>query len=1309
RGRGRGSGRGRGNGRGRGQGYRERGRDRGDEDNSTNGDDKSTCNYCKKAGHWVRDCPKLKAKNEASNSAATSSPNQQNTNLSSDREVFNKSSTEQARALVVTFVDEDQNNQSQWVADSGCSAHMTARKEWLHEYQEFTKKVEITVGNSDVILAHGIGKIETTVGVLHNVHYVPDISENLFSLSATVEREISFRSTGSPKRILFEDDGKVLFEAHAEKGVFVIDFELIYPNQTAFTAASLSEWHNRLGHNSIATIKRMAKDCVVDGLNIVETKAAPCESCAVGKIHRCGHPTRTSIKADKPGISINLDTVGPINPVSLGGSAYCALAKDEYSSYKFVRFVSSKVSIKNEVKSIISRSDFLADRGIEHVQSTPYTAQQNGFIEREVRTVTGTARTMLHKSGLPESLWAEALNTAVYILNRVMKRNATCTPYELWFGKRLDHAVILKPNHKQTTKFGQKGDKVVFVGYTDQFNTFRFYEPDNHSVVTSCDVKFLDATGLLNAEEDTTDLNDTITTYNTRTTNPIETLTYDCTIAQQSECDDGDLRNQEIYEIPSDLCGTTPSTSTAITLSSSVVPSHAPVQPGATVTKRPYNRRPVAPTDRVTRQQTRQDPNKAPHTSLLTTIDAIDDPCTFSEAMSRDDKNKLQDAMLAELDSLHRNQVWTLVDRPKNANVVTNKWVLKIKRRPDGSIDRYKARLVARGFSQQEGVDYHETFAPAAHMTSVRLLFAYAAAKQLVWEQFDVKTAFLHGDLEEEVFMEQPEGFVVDENKVCKLKRSLYGLKQAPRMWNIKFRSFLTQLKLIQSKYDNPLLIVAIYVDNGLIFAEQQETVNSIMLSLEEKFEINKVDASTYLGFQIYKTQDNSISLYQQSYIKSMLSKFNVSSANAIPSPITTSTYASVDSKKLDASTSAYAVNKLSRAVADPQLQHWSAAKRIFRYLCGAIHLCIRYTPTSEIPRLEAYCDADFAGDSSGKSTSGGVILFNSSPIHWLSRRQSMITLSSTETEYISICSVVQDTIWIKRLVMELGFIDDTLTILYCDNESAMREAAYSREHFENKVIDIKHVKSENQLADMFTKSTTIQKFQNNRDMLMKPLYFLAVICLVASLFQQQECFVFERTRPLIYIPTNHYVDAGIVQYQVDFTYTSPCTMIPLPLTYHEATKQTSVNNPVNTTSMAVPSNTVQRSAPYLQHPGTLPSPLLPLKNTVYMPTTDDVINMGKRSISYILSGVDGLITGISVTNLISTAYSLISSQSDHNKLKQMEAREEEIIRDFEKHFNITEELNIGLIESFNMLAKDVQEQKRQMLHIAELLPHLTW
>ena len=302
----------------------------------------------------------------------------------------------------------------------------------------------------------------------------------------------------------------------------------------------------------------------------------------------------------------------------------------------------------------------------------------------------------------------------------------------------------------------------------------------------------------------------------------------------------------------------------------------------------------------------REDIKKAKqYQANLSTIEQEEDPVDYEEAMSRRDRDKWKEAMDEEIKSMMKNEVWNLVQRPKT-NVVTCKWLFRTKRKPNGEIDRYKARLVARGFSQINGIDYTETYAPVVDGTTVRLLFAYAAVEKLLVAQFDVKTAFLYGSLEEIIYIEQPRGYEKGHNNVCLLKKSLYGLKQAPRCWNIRFTEALKRLNLEESQFDHciyykldPLLIIAIYVDDGLILSRDQREITKTLSLLQKEFDMHVEDNSTYLGFQIHRGVRGEISLYQESYIGKCLKKFPVENTKSVDIPISTASE-DLESEPLD-------------------------------------------------------------------------------------------------------------------------------------------------------------------------------------------------------------------------------------------------------------------------------------------------------------------------------------------------------------------------------------------------------------------------
>ena len=277
-----------------------------------------------------------------------------------------------------------------------------------------------------------------------------------------------------------------------------------------------------------------------------------------------------------------------------------------------------------------------------------------------------------------------------------------------------------------------------------------------------------------------------------------------------------------------------------------------------------------------------------------------EEPKTYKEAISSEKAENWKMAMAEEMDSLKENQVWKLVPLPPEQKLIKSKWVFKLKTRPDGTIQRYKARLVIKGYSQEEDIDYHETFSPVVHWDTVRTLLNISVVEKLVMAQFDVKTAFLYGDLQEDIFMSQPQGFEDGTNRVCKLQRSLYGLKQAPRNWNKKFMDFLSEINVYQSSCDPCLffnqdrsLLLTLYVDDGLIFAKTDIIKDIFIENLKRKFCVTICEVGCYLGLEIKQVGDQ-IFLNQGSYAKKVLKRFRMESCNACVTPM------EQDSKSVD-------------------------------------------------------------------------------------------------------------------------------------------------------------------------------------------------------------------------------------------------------------------------------------------------------------------------------------------------------------------------------------------------------------------------
>ncbi|BBH06862.1 transposable element gene [Prunus dulcis] len=408
------------------------------------------------------------------------------------------------------------------------------------------------------------------------------------------------------------------------------------------------------------------------------------------------------------------------------------------------------------------------------------------------------------------------------------------------------------------------------------------------------------------------------------------------------------------------------------------------------------------------------------------------DPTTYKEAVMSVDAPFWKEAINDEFQSIIQNNTWMLTNLPAGNKAIGCKWVFRKKLKPDGSIDKYKARLVAKGFTQKKGIDYFDTYSPVSRITTIRTLIALASVHNLVIHQMDVKTAFLNGDLDEEIYMEQPEGFIVkgQEHKVCKLVKSLYGLKQAPKQWHEKFDKVILDYdfkfnghdKCVYYKENNgEHVILCLYVDDILIFGTNLEIVNDVKSYLSRNFDMKDMgEAHVILGMKIEKTTQG-ISLSQSSTIEKMLKKFNYFECKPTPTPYDPNVhlkknqgepfsqlkYSQMIGSLLYIANKtrpdiAYAVGRLSRYTHNPSKEHWNALERVFKYLRGTIDYSLCYKGFPNV--VEGYSDANWITDNEEvKSTSGYIFLLGGAAISWGSKKQTIISRSTMESELIAL------------------------------------------------------------------------------------------------------------------------------------------------------------------------------------------------------------------------------------------------------------------------------------------------------------------
>ncbi|CAA7055275.1 unnamed protein product [Microthlaspi erraticum] len=485
-----------------------------------------------------------------------------------------------------------------------------------------------------------------------------------------------------------------------------------------------------------------------------------------------------------------------------------------------------------------------------------------------------------------------------------------------------------------------------------------------------------------------------------------------------------------------------------------------------------------------------------------------------------------------EIRSIEKNNTWTLMELPHGAKAIGLKWVFKLKRNSDGSINKHKARLVAKGYVQRYGIDFEEVFAPVARLETIRFLIGLAASRGWEIHHLDVKTAFLHGELKEIVYVSQPEGFEVkgSENKVYKLHKALYGLRQAPRAWNNKLNQILMELKFVKCSKEpsvyrkaigDSLLLIAVYVDDLFVTGTNRRIIDEFKDEMATKFDMSDLGKLTYyLGMEV-KQHDGGIMLNQKRYALKILEEAGMENSNPVHTPMESGLKLSKagDETDIDATlfrknvgclryllhtrpNLCYSVGVLSRYMQNPKESHGVAMKQCLRYLQGTTTLGLTFErSTSKVPRLIGYSDSSHNVDpDDGKSTTGHIFYLGESPITWCSQKQETVALSSCEAEFMAGTEAARQAIWLQDLLGEITGTTRERVVIRIDNQSAIAltknpvfhgrsKHIHTRYHFirecvENEQIEVEHVPGEKQKADILTKALGRIKFKEMRDLM---------------------------------------------------------------------------------------------------------------------------------------------------------------------------------------------------------------------------------
>ncbi|GJT78756.1 retrovirus-related pol polyprotein from transposon TNT 1-94 [Tanacetum coccineum] len=446
-------------------------------------------------------------------------------------------------------------------------------------------------------------------------------------------------------------------------------------------------------------------------------------------------------------------------------------------------------------------------------------------------------------------------------------------------------------------------------------------------------------------------------------------------------------------------------------------------------------------------------------------------------------------AMQEELNQFIANNVWELVPQPKNMTIIGTKWVFRNKLDENGVVSRNKARLVAQGYNQQEGIDYDETYAPVARLESIRILLAYACALDFKLFQMDIKSAFLNGFINKEVYVAQPPGFIdfKKPDHVYKLKKALYGLKQAPKAWYDRLKAFLIKHEYKMGMVDNTLFT-------------KKKSSNLIIFEMSMMGELN-----FFLGLQIKQIEDG-IFFNQSKYIKEMLKKFGLEDSKPMKTPMSSDTKLtkdeeceSVDSTKyrgmigsllyLTASRPdiMFSVCLCARFQEAPKTSHLEAVKRIFRYIKGTTHLGLWYPKGTGIETV-VYADSDHAGDYVDRKSTSGICTFVGCCLtSWFSKKQTALAISTTEAEYVSAGKACQQALWMKQALIDYDVRLDDVPIM-CDNKGAIDLSKNPVQHSRTKHIEIRHHFLRDNVQKGHISIEKVPSVDNIADILTKPL-----------------------------------------------------------------------------------------------------------------------------------------------------------------------------------------------------------------------------
>lgn len=1035
------------------------------------------CHSCGEVGHKRYQCPRQKKRNNAYVAESEAEP------------PISFLTADEALPCISSNLKE-----AKFVIDSGATNHLISSElaEFLVNRKTVAHKISVAK-LGECVEAKEEGDLQLRAEgekfiTMKKVWACENLFRNLLSVRKLEDN--GFQVLFKARQVLVMRNSKVILSGKLCGNLYIVTFEVLsVPCANAAVSGLLL--HRRMGHSS--------------------KYPAPgiCGVCMQAKQTRLPfNPVPEDRKAKRILEVVSTDVCGPIAPQTHDGKNYFVTFIDHYSHFCICYLISKKSEVIEKFREYVNLVEakfgskierVRCDNGGEYSSQTfkdicrkngtkcqytiPHNPEQNGVAERFNRTVMEKARCLVFDSHLSKEFWGEAVLSSVYLINRTETSAIPekKTPAEIWYNCKPNLEKIkrfgciaynLIPKENRQSKLDSRSHKMIMVGYAD--NGYRLWDATKRKIVLGRNVIFDESSDYVKI--------------------PVE-MRHETVKEEQIE------KESEIEEIRKDEGG----------------------RAGEELNEesdQPQIRRTTR--DRSLPKYLHEYQLDA-DVNMMAALSAgnflADVPQTYQEAVSMG----WQDAIIKELESLKENHTWELVSCPNGCEIIDSKWVF-CEKEIDGKMEK-KARLVARGF-QQSSLN-EDVFAPVARMVTIRMLLSLYVEYDFHVVQLDVKSAFLYGYLDKPVYMFQPEGLEEGKpNLVCKLVKSLYGLKQAPKCWNSLFHENLEELNFKRSKKDPCLYFkgstfLLIYVDDLILFSNCIEDLDHIKSELSKKFKMKefKNKRLKFLGLEIEKC-GNELYISQKGLIKTVLQKFNMLDCKVSEVPMQNKLQLSPDMTKWDNKFPyreligslmyimlgsrpdlSYSITYFSQFQNSFSEEHWNYLKNVLRYLKLTKDFGLKFTKskTSSIC-LSAFVDSDFANNIvDRKSVTGFVIKMNNNAVQWKTKKQSVVSLSSAESEYIALSMCTTESLFLHQMLSEILDVSVPPVVVYEDNQSCIKMAS-TLESKRTKHIDVKHyfvrdcvienkielqyVPTNEQQADIFTKPLAATKFKYFRKLL---------------------------------------------------------------------------------------------------------------------------------------------------------------------------------------------------------------------------------